>query len=387
MANDAPAASDQPAVSTPYLVRQPDGSTTTLMLHTSRQPTIGEVANYAESQGQAFAGFPEGPAAPSPPPAEAPSPILTNAPPEPPPTFTSRAVNVLTAPRRSLLSQSPAITGGAIGGMYGAEAGAPLGPVGIVVGGLTGAAIGAGGAEAAQYGAEQAIGSEPAEPGTFGQRVTGAAVRGAAGELLPSGLRVGASRLEGAVMPTAKAVAELEPIFAGTVATAAPKGAGAAEQLSSKYLLPQWWQSVSGRPPAEIVQAWTELGPEAQAAIAGEHLPAMQTVMGTIAQGAKGWTGEVGPWGRYGLGGAGMSYVLGHPQTILPSLAPGAWDVAQQVPPIALSAALRTPRAVPLLAGLPRVAEVAGPMIMAPVRTASQVYVAEEGPRGPTLVP
>ena len=87
MADDAPAASDQPAVSTPYLVRQEDGSTATFVLHTSRQPTIGEVADYAQSQGHAFAGFPEGPSAPSPPPAEAPSPILRNAPPEPPPTL------------------------------------------------------------------------------------------------------------------------------------------------------------------------------------------------------------------------------------------------------------------------------------------------------------
>ena len=294
---------------------------------------------------------------------------------------------MLAAPQRTLMSQALPITGAATGGMYGAELGAPFGPLGIIGGGLTGAFIGGATGEAAQYGGEKLTGVQPAEPGTFGQRVTGAGLRGAAGEVLPTGLRVGVSRLEGAVMPTAKAVAELKPIFAGTAATAAPKGAGAAEQLSGKYLLPQWWQKVAGRKPAEIVQAWTELGPEGQAVIAGEHLPAMQTVMGTIAQGAKGWGGELGDIGKYGIGGAGLSYLSGHPHAIAPSLLPAAWDLSQQAIPKGLSFGLRTPALVPFLARAPRVAEVAGPMIMAPIRTASQVYVAEEGPRSTTLVP
>src|SRR5262249_50187360 len=65
--NDAPPtdAVPQPSVSTPYLVTQPEGSTTTMVMHTDRQPAIGEGVAYAPSQGQALAGFPPPPPPPT----------------------------------------------------------------------------------------------------------------------------------------------------------------------------------------------------------------------------------------------------------------------------------------------------------------------------------
>ena len=60
----APAdASPPPApVDTPYNVTNHDGSTSTYVWHTDRTPTVPEVANYAKSQGQNFAGLLEQPA-------------------------------------------------------------------------------------------------------------------------------------------------------------------------------------------------------------------------------------------------------------------------------------------------------------------------------------
>jgi hypothetical protein len=60
MAADAPPPAP-PVYPTPYLAQQPDGSTVTYILLTNRPPMIPEVANYAASQGQQFAGLLEAP--------------------------------------------------------------------------------------------------------------------------------------------------------------------------------------------------------------------------------------------------------------------------------------------------------------------------------------
>jgi hypothetical protein len=153
--------------------------------------------------------------------------------------------------------------------------------------------------------------------------------------------------------------------------------------------LPQWWQSVSRGKPEEIVQAWNDLGkvPGAQEQLAGEHVADMRMLVNTIAQGAKPWGAEVGPVGAGGIYGAAYGALFGHPQAILPALAPAAYDIAGQAVPKTLSAAIRSPGAVPWLARLPAVTDVAGPMIMAPLRAGSQVYVAEQGPSSTTLFP
>src|SRR5262252_6549683 len=78
MADDAADQPAPPAFTQPYLVQQPDGSTATYLWHTDRQPTVGEVTDYAASRGQQFAGFPESQPSPAQPPAAAP-------PPAPPP--------------------------------------------------------------------------------------------------------------------------------------------------------------------------------------------------------------------------------------------------------------------------------------------------------------
>jgi hypothetical protein len=376
-----------PPVSTPYLVTQPDGSTATYYLHTDRPPTVGEVADYAESQRQTFAGFPEGPQAPPRPEAERPVPQLRAAPPEAPPTLGQQAWNVV-APQRTFISQWPSVAAAIPAATYGAEVGSAFGPVGTAVGGVTGAIVGGMSGEAAQIGAERVIGTPPAEPGTFGQRVVGAGLRTGAGETIGIPFRAAPEVAYGVVRPTAEAVAELEPILTGTAPTVAPKGAGAAQSLTPRYLLPRWWQeNAVGKSPADVVQAWNALGEEGQAAIAGEHLPAMNTIIGTLHEGSMSWGQTLKSIGLTpgitGVG-AGPAYYFGFPKTALASLGYTAGDVA--APKLLATGIMSPTRGVPFLARLPAVGRVAEPLWGATTRVGGQAVAGSHWPPAAKLV-
>jgi len=376
---------EPPAYTQPYLARQPDGSTVTYLWHTDQQPTVDEVANFAASQGHQFAGFPEGPEAPPRPPAEAPSPQLSAAPPEAPPTLGQRAAGMFF-PRRTLISETPSVGLAIPGAMYGVELGAPLGPGGMLVGGVTGAVLGGMGGEAVQYGAEQAIGLPPAEQGTFWQRVRSAGARTGAGELISYPARYGAQYVYRAVRPAAEAAQELRPILSGAVTGAIPpEGQAAHIALEPQAALARWYQeNALGKSNAEIVHAWDALGSrEAQANLAGEHLGAMDDYMATLRAGSTPWSetarGVMGEGGATPLG----LYALwqGNPKLGGGLLLPAARDVGQEIGRKVLAAGLRSPRlGVPFLASLPPTAQVAGPLFGWGTRMVGQRVAAENWP-------
>lgn len=208
-----------------YMVQQPDGSVATLQSEAERPPTWGELADHVASTGAQL--LPATPAqqpareqisAPPParlPPATAfisnPPEAATGAPgwqaavsrmPTATPSLTEQAVNVVN-PQRSFASQLPSAGMAVLGGETGAALGmlgGPAAPVTIPLGAVAGAALASGGTEAAQIALERAMGWQPAEAGTFGQRVGGAAIRGGAFEALPDlarfGIKMGLSPLQ-----------------------------------------------------------------------------------------------------------------------------------------------------------------------------------------------
>jgi hypothetical protein len=364
-------------VDTPYLVTQPDGSTATYTWHTNRPPSVAEVAGYAHSQGQTFAGLPEA----APPPDAAPV----------APSMWQRTKNVLFSDR-PLLTQAPAIAGAIQGASYGAGLGAMVPPpfdlVTIPVGGVAGAVLGGGGGEALQYGAEKLFGFPAAEPGTLGQRVTSAGVRSGVAEV-PVGAVTTVGRVAyRAVEPAAEAARTLESILTGTAETAAPVGTPVAEALSPKYLLPQWFQKyAAGKAPGEIVAAWSRMTPEQQLATAGEQLPAMQDYVTALAKGAVPWSQSVGRLSEAGVAGAPAWWYAGHPAIAASSVLPIARDLGKEALSKGISYALRSPEVgVPWLASLPRAAEIVGPMFNFSSRVAAQPLLAQQWPAAEDLV-
>jgi len=199
-----------------YMIQQPDGSVSTLQSEAARAPTWGELADHVASTGAQL--LPATPAqqpateqlsAPPPsmlppatayfrnPPAEVPpaaSPEPAAAPPAP--SLADRVLNVV-APERTFWSQLPSVGGAVVGAETGAAAGmlgGPAAPVTIPLGAIVGAGLGSGGVEAAQIGLERALGWQPAEAGTVGQRVGGAAIRGSVFETLPLLTRAGIAK-------------------------------------------------------------------------------------------------------------------------------------------------------------------------------------------------
>jgi uncharacterized protein (DUF697 family) len=385
----APPAPDGAAISTPYLVQLHDGSTATYYAHTDRPPTQGEVAQYAASQGQAFAGFPTPapePAAPSPAPQVADAPNLA-----------SRAWGVI-APKRSLGSEGPSIGGAIAGGMTGAEIGAPfLPPFGSIAGGLIGAGVGGGGGEALRYGAEKVFGWQPAEEGTLGQRVTSAGIRGTVGEAGGLPLRGLGLFPMAAARPVANAVGDLAPVLTGTAERVVPEltAGPAAEVLGQRTAadaanrLPDWWAAnAAGKAPGEVAQAWAKEGVEKQAQIAGEHLPAMQTVMGALEGGATPWAGTFGGYGKGSLMGTVAGLAGASPRMVIASSVVPAYDVVTQGARKGLAAAIMSPKVgVPLLKALPTVERVAGPIFGGATRAAGQSILAPDWPPATTIWP
>jgi len=393
MADDAPAAQPEPIapVDTPYNVTNSDGSTSTFTWHTNRTPSPAEVAGYAASQGQSFAGLVT-------PPAEAPPAAEPAA-----PTAWQRTKDVLF-PRRGLLTQAPSIAGAIEGGTYGASLGAmappPFNLVTIPLGAIGGAALGGGGGEALQYGAEKLFGFPAAEPGTLGQRVTSAAVRSGAGEgvtqAVATPFRIGYA----AIRPAAETAEALEPVLTGTAETAAPRtviqGAGeavevggqkAAEALTPKYLLPQWWaQNAAGKTPGEILNAWGTLTDAEQAYYAGSQLPEVQNYMAQLAKGAMPFSKSVGRFARGAAIQAPVWLVGGHPNVAVSSLLPGAYDLAREAVSKGTTRLLTSPGGSAWLAGLPRTAEIVGPMFNYSARIAAQPLVADQWPAAQDLM-
>jgi hypothetical protein len=383
-ADDESAPAPQPPISTPYLVTQPDGATQTYLWHTNRTPTIDELAGYAHSQGQQFAGVPETPAAPAAAPAPAP------------------AVAAPAAPGRNILTHAPSIAGAIQGATYGASIGAlappPFDVVTIPLAGIAGAALGGGGLEAAQYGAEKLFGFPAAEPGTLGQRVGSAAIRSGEAEAGGQLLQIPARAVWSAVRPAATAARELEPILTGTAETAAPRtviqGAGepvaigttqAAEALTPKYLLPQWWaQNAAGKSPGEILNAWHGLTEAEQAYYAGPQLGAVQNYMTQLAKGAAPWS--LGRVAETAAVSAPAWLVSGHPNVAMSSVAPAAANLAREGFSKGMSYMLTSPGGSAWLASLPRTAEVVGPMYNFSSRVAAQPLVAEQWPAAEDLL-
>ena len=122
--------------------------------------------------------------------------------------------------------------------------------------------------------------------------------------------------------------------------------------------------------PEKIVAAWDAWGPEGQAALAGAQHGAMETVIDTLRTGASPLE-----WGRLLTGGSiGTAVgVVGHPGigTAI-AAAPAALEVAQRAVPMAAAPMLLRPGGAAILGALPRVAEVAGPMVSIPYRAATQ---------------
>src|SRR5215475_4661644 len=295
-------------------------------------------------------------------------------PPPPAPPAPAAPVPVEQSPRdvyfpgRSFTSQLPSVAGAVTLGTLGTAAATPLGPELQIPIGMGAAGLGSAAGEGLQIAGEKILGAEPAEPGTVTQRMGNAFVRGATFELPAQALRYFPALAVARATPAAEAAEELRPILTGS-AEVGPTAGKASEVLKPGYALPRWWQSVSQGTPDEIVQAWKGLGAEGQRAVAGEHFDAMQTVMKTLAAGEKGWS----PWGfSTSLVGAPAVWLKGSPVGAVASLFPAAREFVREGVPALAADALRSPQAVPWLIRVPKVARVAGPMVMVPTRAASQ---------------
>jgi len=415
---DAPPAPEPQHYDTPYLVRQPDGSTATRILRTDRPLMTNEVAEHVARQGGIFAGYPEAPSGPpAPAPSRAPAPadvarigggyelgagaplaaaVTQTAPPgppavepvaaaplPPPPPGMERLKGAIF-PQRTFASQVPSILGATAFGTTAAGLAAPVPPL-VIPAGAAGAALGGAIGEGTQILGEKITGEPPAEPGSAWERMGNAAFRGGAAELATAPLRVPFLIAGAKAAPVLQAAEELRPILTGTAETAAPAAQaahGAAEQLAAQEAaaLPRWWAQVSAGKPEQIVKAWNDLGPEGQAALAGKHLEAMQTVIDTIAEGAEKW-GKMGP--GVTLGGL----LTGQPLATVAGAVPTAIEAVSQGIPKALSWGVRTPEAVPYLLALPKVGQVAGPLVSVPLRAGSQSVAANAWPATEVVFP
>jgi hypothetical protein len=327
----------------------------------------------------AYAVTPPMPAAPGPTPVPPPSPLAP--------------VTGVLLPERSFASQVPSILGATAFGGTGAALGMPFGPVVATGAGMLGAGFGSGVGEATQIAGEKLTGGEPAEPGSAWKRVSNAAMRGATFEGLTAPVRYLPLLAASKAAPVIEAAEELRPILTGTAQAAAPAAEAAAPRGAAAALaaaerpgakLPGWWATWSSGSPQQLIKAWNDLGPEGQQQLAGQHLPAMQTVMKTIEQGAEPW-GKLAP--SLSAGGVASALLSGHPYAALGAATPTAREVVTQGAPKLLSSALRTPEAVPWLLQLPKVGQVAEPLVSVPFRAGTQTVGAQRWPRTATMFP
>jgi hypothetical protein len=345
----------------------------------------GAAQQLEASQGRAFLGFVDPSVVPqlgaqpatTPPPTMGPQ-AGAQTPPDvaatPAPSLYQQALNVV-APKRSFLSQAPSIAGSVIGGTLGGAAGALTGPFAPVVApvlALAGAGLGSTAGEALQIAGEHYFGAAPAEAAPVSARLENAGIRGAAGEA--GGQLVGAAGqlIARPFAATARAAGEVAPVLEqtavrGTIRDAAgnavdlgplvrdPQALGAfdvhpADQLR---LLRGWWNQYVRQGPDALLDAWKTLGANGQAAVAGDHLGAMQTLFATMAKARVplSWQdyaltgGPLAIAKMFGLGGglpaAGLGLGLG---------------AAKVLPPKLLTSAIMDPGSSAFLASLPQTA-------------------------------
>jgi hypothetical protein len=294
-------------------------------------------------------------------------------------------------PERSLPSEGLSIGGGIAGGLVGGLAG-PAAPVVAPV--LAGAGSAAG--EAGQVGLEHVMGWPPAEPGTLTERMARAGARGAVGEGAGQVLRGGArvvGRVAGPLFGAAEKVAPVlaQDLPAGTqaVETATPgiyrnigrllqkPEALAKAELSpegQETLLRAWWQKVAPGGAKKVIAEWDRLGPEAQAAMAGEQHAAMDTIVESLRP-STAPISAMTPMEIARMGTVSPALLhAGFPKT---AMAVGGAELASRYAP----RALLYPQAATFLSSLPGTTRVASPYISGLVRAGGQTLAATPAPQ------
>lgn len=429
----------------PYIMQRPDGSQETRVLRTDRPVTHGELSDYVASQGGVYMGPPPpssttttttsappttttqwqpppslppdasdadraryawtvgtGPpeAAPPPAPSPAPPPAVPGARPpslmqafggyDPtsgggayaaqalaPPALPEvpggiEGVRGVMAPQRTLMSQAPSIIAATVGGRLASSAATPLGPEVAIPAGMVGAGVFGGLGEGGQILYEKATGAEPAEPGGVWPRIENAVIRSGTFEGLTAPLRALPVAVASSARPAADAMQELEPVLTG-------RATGP---------LADWWAKWSARPAADMAQEWARLGKTGeQAALAGDRLPYIQTLMDTVAKGAGPISkGESVAYGTT-LAGVPGAVLSGHPGAALTALYPAARAFVREATPTAMSAIARGAPDSPWLLSLPRGAQVAGTLISPVVRGSAQTFGAQRWGDAATMFP
>jgi hypothetical protein len=250
--------------------------------------------------------------------------------------------------------------------------------------------------EAGQVGLEHVMGWPAAEPGTLTERVARAGARGAvgegAGQVLRGGVRV-VGRVAG---PLFRAAEEVAPVLAQdlpaatqAVETATPgtyRNIGrllqkpevlAKAELSpegQETLLRAWWQKVAPGGAKKVIAEWDRLGPEAQAAMAGEQHAAMDTVVESLRP-STAPISAMTPMEIARMGTVSPALLhAGFPKT---AMAVGGAELASRYAP----RALLYPSAATFLSSLPETTRVASPYVSGIVRGGGQMLAATPAPR------
>jgi hypothetical protein len=297
------------------------------------------------------------------------------------------AANTL-APDRTLASEGLSIGGGILAG----SAVAPLMPWATPLAAGAGSSAG----EALQVGLEHVTGQPPAERGTLTERMGRAYARGAmgegAGQVLRAGVRVVgrvAGPLFGAVEKVAPVLAQDLPAGTRMVETATPgtyRDIGrllqkpevlAKAELSpegQETLLRAWFQKVAPGGAKKVIAEWDRLGPEAQAAMAGEQHAAMDTVVESLRPS----TVPISAMTPMEIARMGtVSPALLHAGLPKTAMAVGGAELASRYAP----RALLYPRAATFLSSLPEATRAASPYVSGLVRAGGQTGAALVWPR------
>jgi len=275
-----------------------------------------------------------------------------------PGTGTVDRVTGVLVPQRTLSSQAPSIIGATVLGRVGTSLGTEaLGPeFGIPVGVAT-AGLGGGLGEGGQILYEKATGAEPAEPGGALKRIGNAAIRSATFEGLTAPARYPGALASRVSAPAIVAADDLRPVL-----------------TDSSTKLGNWFQTyVVGQAPKDAVGAWTKLGPQGQAELAGDSVGSMRTIMGQVAK--AGAPISYGDIAQYGASTTFLpaAFYTGHGLPALTAAAaPAARAFVSEVVPKTVSDLIRTPGGLEWLGTLRRAGLVAGPVFGLSTRGAAQ---------------
>jgi hypothetical protein len=152
--------------------------------------------------------------------------------------------------------------------------------------------------------------------------------------------------------------------------------------------LADWWAKWSAATPAEMTAEWARLGKTGeQATLAGDRLPAMQTLMETV-------TRESTPVGKLGYGLYGTSATTapsllfhGHPGAAALALYPAGREILREATPVVMGSIARGAPESPWLLQLPRAAQAAGPLFSTAVRVPAQVLGTQRWGTAETTLP